>query len=289
MKTPLFVGLFYLCTAVWAGGYQGCLERVWLFQAYEIDGLNPEMDQTIGFRCQRWDNVNHQCRQAWQPCRGRGANGRCNFDEFMFHLGRAPQRNGWAITDHLGRLDAEATAKNCYRIFANQPNMNPRNPVPNYQPYSAMKNTWEYNDYIMKLSTKVNDAWWKKKNDANKYLWESFDSTREKIAIARAGDHGPYLVAAARANLGGTMTIHTKNLGTNPATGEVWETVDWKETASQARANGVADAQNRIKTFLDDWYRGNQNDIDHRNARSHHQVLRSYKRVQDRTVSCRRH
>jgi lambda repressor-like predicted transcriptional regulator len=39
MRVSLFLALSYLSTAVWAGGYQGCLERVWLFQAYEIDAL----------------------------------------------------------------------------------------------------------------------------------------------------------------------------------------------------------------------------------------------------------
>lgn len=147
---------------------------------------------------------------------------------------------------------------------------------------------WEYNDYIMKLSTKVNDAFWKKKTGANKYLWEDFDGTREKIDVARNGDHGPHLINTAQRDLGG-ITIHTQNLGNNPATGAVWETVDWAETANQARANGVADAQTRIRAFLDDFYRGTKTDLDHRLARKHFQVFRSYKRVQDLTVSCRKH
>jgi hypothetical protein len=40
MRVPLFFTISYLSTAVWARGYQGCLERVLLFQAYEIDALN---------------------------------------------------------------------------------------------------------------------------------------------------------------------------------------------------------------------------------------------------------
>lgn len=287
MRVVLFLTLSYFSTAVWAGGYQGCLERVWLYQAYEIDALNPEMDQTIGFKCTRWNAATHQCNVAWAPCRARDG-GRCNFDELMFHLGKAPQRTGWSIHDKTGRLDAERTAANCYKIFAGQPGMKPGNPVPNYQPYTAMKNVWEYNDYILKISQKVNDAWQTKKNDYNKHLWENFDSTREKISVARAGDHGPYLINAARTSLGGTMTIRTQNLGSNPTTGDSWKTVDWKETAKEAKAKGVADADTRIRDFLNDWYRGTQNDDDHRNARSHHQVIRSYKRVADRTLSCRK-
>jgi hypothetical protein len=61
MRVSLFLALSYLSTAVWAGGYQGCLERVWLFQAYEINALNPASDQQIGFRCRRWNDATHTC------------------------------------------------------------------------------------------------------------------------------------------------------------------------------------------------------------------------------------
>ncbi|RYP50303.1 hypothetical protein DL768_004156 [Monosporascus sp. mg162] len=268
MRVSLLLALSHLSTAVWAGGYQGCLERLWLFEAYEIGALNPEMDQTLGMKCNKWNAATKQGNVAWTPCRAKGG-GRCNFNEFMFFLGRVPQRNGWSVYTN-GRLNVERTAENCYRIFASQPNMNPRNPVPNFRPDTTMKGVWEYNDYIMEISQKFNDAWWKKKNDNNKHLWEDFDNTREKIDVARTGDHGPYVISAARNALGGTITIHTQKLGNNPATGGVWETVDWKGTANQARASGVANAEARIRNFLDDWYCGDQDDLDHKNARSHH-------------------
>lgn len=287
MKRSLFLALSYLCTAVWAGGYQGCLERVWLFQAYEIDALNPEMDQQIGFRCRKWIDADHKCDGGdggYEACRGSRPDRRCTFDELMVHLGRAPQPRGWSATDPAtGRLDTRQTAVNCYNIFQGR-----GRPVPNFPAYKAMKgNVWEYNDYILKLSTKVNDAFMKKKTDVNRYLWEDFDDTREKINVARAGDHGPHLIPAARANLNG-ITIHTQNLGNNPATGALWETVDWARTANDARANGVADAQTRIRDFLDDFYRGTANTQSARQARQHFQVFRTYKRVQDRTISCRK-
>jgi len=280
MRVSLFFALSYLSTAVWAGGYQGCLERVWLFQAYEVDALYPEADRTIGFKCNKWNEATHTCNVDWTPCKGRQAGGRCSFDELMFWLGKAPSRDGWADPS-TGRLNIEDTAKKCVSKFTSQPGGG--RAVPNPPPQKVMKNTWEYNDYITKIGQKVNDAWKDKKTDANKYLWEDFDSTREKITVARAGDHGPFLIAGANAKLGATMTIHTQDLGINPATGEKWETVDWKETANQARASGVADAHTRIKNFLNDWYRGSNT-----NAKAHYQVIKSYKRVADRTASCRK-
>jgi hypothetical protein len=51
MRGSLLFTLFYLFVAAWAGGYQGCLERVWLYQAYLIDSLNDYDDQTLGWQC----------------------------------------------------------------------------------------------------------------------------------------------------------------------------------------------------------------------------------------------
>lgn len=179
------------------------------------------------------------------------------------------------------RLDGERTAVRCYEIYKSR-QTNPHN----FAPYKAMKgNTWEYNDYIQKLSNKVNDAYRKKQNDGNRHLWEDFDSTRERIDVARAGDHGPYLIAAAQKNLGGINSIYVQSLGNHPAEPEVhWTTVNWAETADRARAIGVDDVHGRIRDFLNGFYREDSDA-----ARQHLQVFRSYKRVHDRTVSCRRH
>jgi hypothetical protein len=64
MKGPLFFTLLYLFTIAWAGGYQGALERVWLYQAFVIDyELNPEADRTIGVQCQtrNWNDATKTC------------------------------------------------------------------------------------------------------------------------------------------------------------------------------------------------------------------------------------
>ncbi|PHH90081.1 hypothetical protein CDD83_4589 [Cordyceps sp. RAO-2017] len=285
----MYLLLSLFAATVWAGGYQGCLERVMLFQAYEIDALNPPSDQTVGFRCTRFNTQTKKCSGHWEPCKKRNnAAGRCDFDEMMVHLGRAPRQTGWArYNAATGRLDAEATAKNCYRIFAAQGG---NAKVPNFQPYKALKGaTGEYNDYIMQLSKVVNDAWWKKKRDNNKHQWAEFDSTVRLINIARTGDHGKYLIPAVEQGLGHIMNIKRKSLGNHPVTGEGWETVDWKETAAAAKKAGVADYHTHFTHVLNDLYRGTQTDNNHKSFRDHHQVIRSYKRVEDRSRSCRKH
>ena len=284
MRVSFFLALSYVTVAVWAGGYQGCLERVWSFQAYEIDGLNDEADQTLGFRCMKWDDTAKKCKADWKPCPGKGG-GRCNFDEFVFHLGKAPQRTGWIVNvPGTEKLDVEKTAVRCQALYAEK-----RGAVPNFPPHTVMKDTSEYNDYISKIARTVNGAYATKKTDDTKHLWEDFDRTTENVRIARAGDHGKHLIELARKEFpdSGTLKVHEQVLGTNPLTGEAWKTVDWKVTVNEARKAGVADASTRIRAFLGKVYH-DESSKEHKSSREHYQVIKSYKRVSDQNWSCRR-
>ncbi|KAI2782389.1 hypothetical protein F4815DRAFT_463088 [Daldinia loculata] len=282
MKVNLFLVLSHL-SAVLAGGYQGCLERVLLFNAYEIDGLNDEQDQTIGFKCAKADTKTKSCTQ-WNACKPKKNSGRtrCNFDDLMVFLGKTPIPNGWSVNGSDGKLDPEGTAKQCYKLFANGLGKNPK--VPNFPPYVAVKDAWEFNDYIKRVGDTVNNTYKNKGNSGNRGFWDSFDATLDKVSEARAGDHGPHLVQEAKAQLGGKMDIQIQKLGSgnNPATGEVWETVDWKETAKQAKDKGVPDVDKEIQGFLKNFYGGSN-----KQAKDHRVVIQSYKRVTDRSRSCR--
>ncbi|KAI1209374.1 uncharacterized protein F4807DRAFT_426490 [Annulohypoxylon truncatum] len=282
MKVTLFLVLAHL-SAVLAGGYQGCLERVLLFNAYEIDGLNDEADQTIGFKCAKPDTKNKSCSK-WNACTPKRNSGRtrCNFDELMVFLGKAPTQTGWSVDDSDGKLDPEGTAKQCYKIFTTAPGKNPK--VVNFPPHVAAKDAWEYNDYIKRITNTVNNTYKNKGNIGNRGLWTSFDTTMAKVSEARAGDHGPHLIQAANDALSSKMDIQTQDLGSgkNPATGEVWKTVDWKETAKQAKAKGVPDVDKEIQGFLKDFYGGTN-----KQARDHRVVIQSYKRATDKSLSCR--
>jgi hypothetical protein len=66
-----------------------------------------------------------------------------------------------------------------------------------------LKYTKEFNDYIAKLTHVVNHTYKTKKTAENEHLWTAFDSTNEKVRIARAADHGPHLYKAAHKRLGG--------------------------------------------------------------------------------------
>ncbi|KAI1079781.1 hypothetical protein F5B20DRAFT_590323 [Whalleya microplaca] len=283
MKITLFLVLSHL-SAVLAGGCQGCLERVLLFNAYEIDGLNDAKDQTIDFKCAKWDPKTKECTQ-WNACTPKKKSGRtrCNFDDLIVFLGRAPVQDGWSVNDSDGKLDPEETAKQCHHLFMAAPGKNPK--VYNFPPYVAVKDTREFNGYIKRVGDTVNNAYKNKGNSDNRGLWDSFDTTLAKVSEARAGDHGPYLVQEAKAKLGGKMDIQTQIVGTgkNPATGDVWETVDWNETAKQAKAKGLPDVDKEIQGFLKTFYNGGNKE-----AKNHRVVIQSYKRLTDRSQSCRR-
>ncbi|KAF6816297.1 hypothetical protein CPLU01_13893 [Colletotrichum plurivorum] len=298
MKASLVLTLSYLITAVWAGGYQNCLERVWLFQSYLIDQENPnEPDRQIGYGCSRWRNNN--CVGNWVPCRpGRGTGRtRCDFDEFQRFLGNTPPANTFpaqAAYRPDGSLDNQQTAVNC--LWAWRDN----NHAPyNFRGYKAVRNGLnDHNNFISRVGQINNDNFNKpavKAAGGGDAAFRRVDDTLTRITRARVGDHGRHLVPLARTGLNG-VTVETKDLGANPSYRATWvpppgvdpdvarwETVDWERTINNS-ANPAA-TRARVRTFLDGLYRGT---TPNRNARDHWQVLRSYKTVKDRTNRCRK-
>ncbi|PKX89207.1 uncharacterized protein P174DRAFT_335142, partial [Aspergillus novofumigatus IBT 16806] len=256
MKTSIFLALAYIAASVWAGGYQGCLERVLFFYAYQIDGLNDPVDQTLGFRCKKWDDKTGCVNNEWVACRGKGG-GRCNFNELMASLGKSRPTDklvGPPTADQsTARPDIQETAKTLYTHYTTPPNKR----VTNFPPYKAMKGaSGDFNAYTLKLGELVNNM--RHRTDANKYMWEGFDKTLEQINIARAGDHGPFLIEAAKRKLGtpNNMDIKLMNLGDNPISNPTtqWETVDWKATAEAAKTKGIENVDKLIRDFRTNWY-----------------------------------
>ncbi|GIK03430.1 hypothetical protein Aspvir_007499 [Aspergillus viridinutans] len=285
MKTSFFLALAYIAASVWAGGYQGCLERVLFFYAYQIDGLNDPVDQTLGFKCKRWNDRTRSCvNNDWVACKGRGG-GRCNFNELMASIGKSRPTDklvGPPGSDqNTARPDIQETAKALYTKYTSTPN----GKVTNFPPYKAMKGAnGDFNTYTLKLGELVNNMG--HRTDANKHLWEGFDNTLEKIKVARAGDHGPFLIEAAEARLGqpNGMDIKLMNLGDNPLSNPTtqWETVDWKATAEAAKTKGIENVDKLIKDFRTAFY------TNIKSAREHYALFKTYKRVGDQVQLCRR-
>ncbi|OTB01629.1 hypothetical protein M426DRAFT_75041 [Hypoxylon sp. CI-4A] len=186
MKKFLFLFLFFLTSP-----------QPSLLNAYQIDGLNDAADQTIGFKCVKWNDKDKTCL-AWQACKPKknSSRDRCDFDELI-------------------------TAKKCYTRYTTVKGKNPK--VSNFPPYTCMKNSNNnFNDHIKRTSDVVDNTYKNKATDVNHGLFESFDATLTQVSEARAGDHGPYLIKEAQTKLGGKMEIQIQDVGTgkNPATGE---------------------------------------------------------------------
>jgi hypothetical protein len=281
MKFSGFLSLSYFWIVVWAGGYHGVLERVLLYQAYQIDALNDPASQKIGFKCNDWDYVSDKCTGGYQRCRGQAPSERCNFHELMVHIGDPPAGTSSNTDandpDPNRRLSAEQVATDTYQKLRTVGR------VPDFRAQDAMNgDVHEFNEFLVKMSEVVNKAYGNFKNYGNGYLWDDFDSTMRKVLVARKGDHGRHLIEAAKqSEFLSDMTIQTQGLGVNPTNRKAWKTVDWEVTANRARANGIADAQTRIQQFTDDFYSGGS-------SKRHREVLDIYEKMQDEAVGCGR-
>ncbi|KAK4137751.1 hypothetical protein BT67DRAFT_373008 [Trichocladium antarcticum] len=295
MKVPFALTLSFLVTAVWAGGYQNCLERAWLFQAYLIDQHNPEAQRQIGYQCSNWRQ--NKCIGNWTPCRGRQGRRQCNFDDFQIFLGNLQpgmNRQTQGVNRPDGSLDITETAKNCIWTWRNA-----RAAPYNFRGYKAVKHGRNnHNDFIYRIGQITNDNYNKPavKAAAGAQAFRTADDALAAITKARVADHGRHLIPAARAGLPG-VTVVEKDMGANPyyraawvppagvdADPPRWKTVDWEATINNP-AN-PPDTRDRVRGWLGPFYRG---PTANGHAKDHWQVLRSYKTISDRTNRCRKH
>ncbi|UKZ82481.1 hypothetical protein TrVFT333_010270 [Trichoderma virens FT-333] len=247
MKATFLAGCLLLVTKVIAGGYAGALDRVWLYYAYLIDGLNDKDKQTIGWKCRKWDDIAEKCKlhsktgqEWWEQCVGKLPERRCTFSQFHNFVG------GTVATDQLladkdGNLlpltatdfDPEMTAKNVYNHF-----MAKQGSLKDWPGYKAVYHGIdEYVDTIDRITKVVEKAAAEGKatTDETKKYFQRFAETTAQIKTARIGDHGPFLITKANDVLPKKgVTVETEKVGTgsNPMDpNDPWETVDWEKTA----------------------------------------------------------
>ncbi|KAI1177578.1 hypothetical protein F4777DRAFT_198454 [Nemania sp. FL0916] len=300
MQTKFVVAsLLFLVGNVLAGGYAGALERVWLFYAYQIDGLNDPADQTIGWKCTSWDDQAGKCRtdkngkEKWVQCKGLIQPGRrCTFSQLLNFLGGASPKDQ-LMADSSGNLlpqtdtnpDPEQTAKKVYTHFLAQP----KNKVPDWQPYRIIyKGDADYVDSINKVADVVAKASADGKNTAaTKQLFERFSETTTQIKTARVGDHGPYLIAATEQKLnpkGITVVKEKVGTGQNPVdASKVWETVDWEKTMEgpvTAKKYTEAEILKITDDTKEEFYNGDSTAQDHR------VVIQSYDIAENKAKGC---
>ncbi|QYT01307.1 hypothetical protein H0G86_008351 [Trichoderma simmonsii] len=278
MQVKILAGFFLLITSVLAGGYGGALERVWLFYAYQIDGLNDKSIQTLGYYCVKYDRAQQKClkqgkHDLWKACKGRiGPGKRCNMNALLNQLGRVGT-NDQLVADSAGKPlpqdttdpDPQKTAENFYKYQEN-PAVFKSPGVKNWAPYQILKDgTADYmsaideiSDVVAKTSVEVRlkaALAGKPLDDATEKLFSRFEETSRLIKTARIGDHGPYLIAAAEKYLkprGIDVEREILDPPVNPVDStRNWETVDWEKTIAAAVEAGKG-TREQMEKLMDD-------------------------------------
>ncbi|KFA60101.1 hypothetical protein S40285_10782 [Stachybotrys chlorohalonatus IBT 40285] len=284
MRATVLLEVVLFITTVWAGGYQGVLERVLLYYAYEIDGLNPEAERTVGYSCRgEFNSATGQCPGGWVAPQSRGP--RANFNELVGPLSslnrnslvpfaRDSNGNPLLLADGANGLDPERTALNMYpRILAaTTSHRYPDGRIPNPPAYKMRRGaTDNFVELLSDLGKLVQQT--SRRNDkyaSHIYLFDGFQRANNLVLDARMDDHGSCQIAGIGDRLTSTgITVRTKTVGsgTNPATGEPWDVVDWKRTID----DGVTDTgrsreevTSDVEAAARDFYTNNNGAMDHK-------------------------
>lgn len=288
MRVPLFLlAFFWSCCLVSAGGFQGCLERIWAFQAYELDELNPPENRNLGYKCSLWDFPSKTCAGSWIPCSGTAHGGRCTYDEFIGSLGRTNGLTNWGVY-HPGtnNFDIDASARRCKEYYSTIG----RGKVPNFPAFHVLKYAnGDFNRYTERLSRIMDDTWRAHGHANNRARFTLLDATRNRIMVIRDADHGKQLIDPARTRLGGEMTVVITDFGQDPMhpndPNQRLLAFDFRGTALAARAAGVPNYVEKLRLFANYMYHGGhpQSGI----ARKHLAMNRVYRKSKDDSIACR--
>ncbi|KAK2612376.1 hypothetical protein QQS21_001640 [Conoideocrella luteorostrata] len=265
-----------------AGGVHGCMERITAWQAYEVDGLRPEADQTIGFKCVKWEEIDGrkkgQCKDDhWTRCKSKGQT-RCHYDDFIRFLGKHPGGKNWQVLRPDGSMDIEASSKKCVDAHKAK-----NQKTYNFPAYNVNKKTTHnvFERYVLDLAKSVDNTVQVVNTPAAQEKAAQFDRTSKRVLELRVGDHGAHAIDDAKAKLGGQMHIYTRDVGMDFGdNSKQMKAVDWHATAKAAIASSVPNVQQTIKTYHNGFY----GDV---SPKTHRSVVRSYKTAEKRSHKCR--
>lgn len=318
MQVKVFAGLFLLITSVLAGGYAGAIERVWLFYAYQIDGLNAAADQTIGYKCISWDDKARKCRtkgnkNGWTMCTGKiGKNKRCSMAKLLNQIGRVSENDQFAASSDGKPLplettdpDPQKTAENLYKHFSDGSVFKAPG-VKDWPAYRILKDgasnyadaVEKVSDVVAKTSTKLRaEAGGKALDPATEKLFTRFEECNRLIKTARIGDHGRFLIDAAEKYLkphGIDVKIEILDPSVNPVDStRNWSTVDWEATVDEAVKAGKGtkeQLEDLMKKAKRDFYGppadGSDSSPDQRIADDHRVAIEAYTNAQNKLAGC---
>ena len=320
MRASTTLLLSWLTSTAWAGGYQSCVERVLVLQAYELDQLNPESERKWGYKCAgTYDKGSGKCSGSWVPCQPKSGSGKCNFDDLMAQMNDGgkyitftdtkkikelkdggdttiKKGDGADVRDSSGRIDMKKAALRCYHIYT----QNGKKTVKSFPTWTTMKDPpskGEYNAWINGLADWITEQNGKH-GGTDKWRFDEMKSTVEHLGQARKGDHGSnvygkkkknsdpapadYLLEAAQKALG-LENVISKDLGAIPYdTSKRWKSPDWAATIEELRFNGEEKPEDRVNQFKRAHYGPNGDKA----AREHWEVMQSFKQVKAVLRSC---
>ncbi|KAJ2978898.1 hypothetical protein NQ176_g3561 [Zarea fungicola] len=280
MKLSWLVKIAPLATRVAAGGFHGCLERVALWQTYELEGKSNigAGDRKIGYHCPQYDRILGCPEGGWEQCGGKGA--RCSFSALMKQLDPgAPDKGAWLKEISPGRIDVRGTATNCYESYKKVGD------IPDFAPHRVLKySTRKFDDYLVKLGEQT-DAMYNSLTSAQKIgqksEYQALSDNYKTILNIRRGDIGANLIPAAIAELEPEIRVVKEDLGKHPRFGHDMATVDWLETKAEAKAKGVPDYEERIDHAENTYFEGEE-------ASGHQNIVEKYEEVERNRLQCGR-
>lgn len=306
LPLTLWIVFMLFVNGAWAGGYAGALERLWLYYAYEIDGLKPVEEQTLGFACRKkngrsgWDFNSKTCpiggddEIRWRSCGEVQKVTRCNFNQLMEFVGGVQKGQkfvGGGADQSTHTPPIQETAINLYNYMKKKMGKGgtPESRVGNYAPQNFLKGSnGEYNPLIETVGDRAVASG--SHRSERPELFNGFAEAGEKIVEARRGDHGPYLIADAEKQSwakSGDIEVKVEDVGTGQspvndgADGKPrqWQTVDFQKTLESSKLGGgetVSQIEDWLKTFY------TTDDI----ARDHRQVIMGFDDLSERVRTC---
>lgn len=240
MRATFFLRLVLFVTTVWAGGYQYFLELLVNALTYEIDGLNKESDQVMGFGCPTtdWDDHAKKCKTSFQKWPSAGS--RANIDEILTSLINLPagttklvrdsNNKPVAAADWVEKIDLEKTAVSLFdrasAVHGGKP--------PQRRDYELSKNgkdDWaKHAEDVGRLIQRTGQANWSK----HRTLFEKTQSGFDLIIKARQGDNARFQVKDFKKALGWDPTTKEITNPRNPS--NPWKVVDFKQTITDRAA-----------------------------------------------------
>ncbi|KAI0190107.1 hypothetical protein F4808DRAFT_453918 [Astrocystis sublimbata] len=270
---PFIVLLLFLVT-----------KSVWLFYAYQIDGLNGPAQQTLGWKCISWDDKTMKCNP--------GKKGRSGWTIQLTNFLGGTDRNDALMVDSKGNTlpltatnpDPEETAKRVLNHYLESP----RGSLPDYQGFKFVLHGDEfYVRNIRKIANVVAKSGSEGKNIGDhKVLFEGFATATTQIKNARIGDHSPFILKGAEERLNPRgITVHTESIGPGHSPADpkrIWKTVDWEKTMSEAVASGKFTKGQIMQVTADVRYEYYK-DFD---ARRHRAVIKAFSASERKAKGC---